>query len=501
MYGEDCFKYLNGDFAIVIYDKSKKQFLISRDRFGNKPLYYNYYKNTLLISSEIKTIKKLLEDVTFSPNLALAEKFIFNNSLPLKDNTFINEIKPFSPSHVFKFNVDGKLIETKNFWNIQNLEFNFRKDIKYDFINSLIENSINSRTNCIFDKYALFLSGGLDSSTLLNILRNSTNKEITTYSLIEENNYQENENIDYFIKNLSSQNVKSVKVHESEIDHSKLYDEILSISDTPIPDFSFLASLHFTKIAKQNGQSVIFKGDGGDETFCGHQKHIYAYLSKLMCSLDFNSYFKTLFLFNGYNNKNLIHYFLASIYESFGIDIKNKIKRNSKIKKKIFNEDYEEIPFYQKIHNDNFANVYFNFIYNWIIPYVTDIEDKVCSKYNVVYRTPFTDYSLVEEMCNFGLNNIFSKGTKSVLKFNPLLNFTDKIKYEKEKRSYPGGFSNYIKKNHSSIKEFVFDTYNNFSFLNENILNLYNDSEKNGDTSKCFRIYSYLKWADTQNIS
>ena len=42
-------------------------------------------KNTLLISSEIKTIKKLLEDVTFSPNLALAEKFIFNNSLPLKE--------------------------------------------------------------------------------------------------------------------------------------------------------------------------------------------------------------------------------------------------------------------------------------------------------------------------------------------------------------------------------------------------------------------------------
>ena len=47
------------------------------------------------------------------------------------------------------------------------------------------------------------------------------------------------------------------------------------------------------------------------------------------------------------------------------IDIKNKIKE-LKIKK-TFNEDYEEIPFYQKF-NDNFANVYFNFIYNWIIP-------------------------------------------------------------------------------------------------------------------------------------
>ena len=44
----------------------------------------------------------------------------------------------------------------------------------------------------------------------------------------------------------------------------------------------------------------------------------------------------------------------------------------------------KKYTFYQKIHNDNFANVYFNFIYNWIIPYVTDIEDKVCSKYNVV---------------------------------------------------------------------------------------------------------------------
>ena len=123
--------------------------------------------------------------------------------------------------------------------------------------------------------------------------------------------YQENENIDYFIKNLSSQNVKSVKVHESEIDHSKLYDEILSISDTPIPDFSSLASLHFTKIAKQNGQSVIFKGDGGDETFCGHQKHIYAYLSKINVLLRFQFIFQNSFLFNGYNNKNLIHYFFG----------------------------------------------------------------------------------------------------------------------------------------------------------------------------------------------
>ena len=500
-YGLEIFSKLNGDFSIIIFDKNKKEFIIARDRFGLKPLYFSRNNQTVFFSSEIKAIKSFITNHKFTLNKSIAEKFIFENSMPLKNITFFNDIFPIQASHVYKFDIKGNEIYCKNFWEStlkKNLNIN---SLNYKNLNDKIKEAVSIRTNCIFDNYALFLSGGLDSSALLHFLSQNTDKQITTYSLIEEENYKENENIDYFINKYSSKNTKSIKVLDSDLNQSDLFDEMLTISDTPIPDFSFLASLYFTKLSKDNGQKVIFKGDCGDETFCGHQKHIYAYLSRYISSFNMNSFFNNLKKFNGYNNNSSKHYFFASIYEALNTRLKNNIKKLVSTKPRIFNGNYSKLNFYENLHEDSFNNVCLNFIYNWIIPYVSDIEDKVCSKYNMVLRSPFSDYELIDYVFKNKLDNIFEIGTKSLLKLNPDLSYPDKIIYDNEKRSYPAGFKKFMFNNSKKIDEYVFDKYSDFDFINKNFLSVYKKSKSKNDSSKCFRMYSLLRWAEYNYIS
>ena len=137
------------------------------------------------------------------------------------------------------------------------------------------------RSESIYEKYSLFLSGGFDSSTVLNYLSKNKNKRITTYSFVEEKNSLENKNIQYFIEKFKGPNIKSILISQDDIDYNQELDSIFKIIDCPLPDFSFMASFYFTRMSKENNDQIIFKGDGGDEIFCGYQKHIYAYLALL----------------------------------------------------------------------------------------------------------------------------------------------------------------------------------------------------------------------------
>ena len=95
-----------------------------------------------------------------------------------------------------------------------------------------------------------------------------------------------------------------------------------------------MASFYFTRMSKENNDQIIFKGDGGDEIFCGYQKHIYAYLALLLKDKKFYKYFESLNKFKNFNNKKIYFYFLASLYEYLPNYFKN-FKNNLAISQKM----------------------------------------------------------------------------------------------------------------------------------------------------------------------
>ena len=111
--------------------------------------------------------------------------FLDYNYKPLAYKTFITNIETLEPSSVMIISEDGNLIENYNYW-FKNPEYFYSLNESKKNIYELIEDSVSLRSESIYEKYSLFLSGGFDSSTVLNYLSKNKNKRITTYSFVEE---------------------------------------------------------------------------------------------------------------------------------------------------------------------------------------------------------------------------------------------------------------------------------------------------------------------------
>ena len=110
--GVKSIQKLNGAYAFVFYDSNKKKIIVSRDRFGKKPLYYYENNDNLIISSEIKSIYKYLSTKRVVRKSHL-KSFIDFNYLPNEnEQTLYHGINQFMPGSIYQFKL-GKKIKTR----------------------------------------------------------------------------------------------------------------------------------------------------------------------------------------------------------------------------------------------------------------------------------------------------------------------------------------------------------------------------------------------------
>ena len=118
-YGENFCERLEGMWSFVIVDKEKNSFLLSNDRFGEKPLYYYKDKKSFIFASELSYFKNFYS-IDFSPNLNKLESFLYEGYRILKqdDKTFIKNIFSFPQSNIWK--ISNKLkIKKKKYWDLK----------------------------------------------------------------------------------------------------------------------------------------------------------------------------------------------------------------------------------------------------------------------------------------------------------------------------------------------------------------------------------------------
>ncbi len=261
--GERMFQNVNGMFAFALYDFSKKQLLLARDRMGKKPLYYSLIGNTLIFGSEVKAILK-------HPNCSREFDFDALNSYLTFEyvptpNTLFRDIKKLEPGSTLVFK-EGKILSKKKYWTIQfgvnSLSFEEARnqfDVK---LNQAVKDRLLADV-----PLGVFLSGGLDSSTVAYYAQRNSAAKIKTFSVgFEDKSFDESDYANLVAKHLETDHHVAMFTTDNML---SLIPEVFNQMDDPLADPSLLPTHLLSRYTRAH-VTVALGGDGSDELLAGY---------------------------------------------------------------------------------------------------------------------------------------------------------------------------------------------------------------------------------------
>ena len=266
-FGIDFAHKLNGMFAIALWDKKEKKLCLLRDRMGVKPLFYTVVDKILIFGSEIKAI---LSHPAYTPDLnyeGLYHYFTFKN-VPAPFTSF-KGIQSLLPGEILIFS-DAKMLK-KRWWKIHFSEKD-ESDQEYiqEHIFTLLEDAtrLRMRSDVPFGAY---LSGGVDSSTIVALMTRFSDKPIKTFSLGYEDDLK-NKEADLHYARQVSQTFRT-EHYEYIMSYKELIDEIENVIRAFDQPFSGTVSTYFlTKLIREHVK-VALSGDAADELFGSYLSH------------------------------------------------------------------------------------------------------------------------------------------------------------------------------------------------------------------------------------
>ncbi len=275
-HGIDSFAYLDGIFALAIFDKKKNKLIVSRDGMGVKPLYYYHDEISFAFSSEIKALEMLLSDKNLSIDPVSINRYLTFQWCP-GNGTPYAEIKKSNPGEILVVQ-NGKIINKEIFYKLP-----LTKKIKKNTSDSVdtIVNQLDSKIRMAVHDQMLsdapvgaFLSGGLDSSSVVAFAKEKDpNILCFTIENLSSSNDGVEDDLPYAKAAAKHLNVplEVVKVDSTSIIEN--LEKMIWMLDEPIGDPAPLNVLYISELAKANGIKVLLSGAGGDDIFTGYRRH------------------------------------------------------------------------------------------------------------------------------------------------------------------------------------------------------------------------------------
>lgn len=270
-WGPDCLRRFNGMFAIAIWDGRQRCLFLARDRIGEKPLYYWRDRDRLVFGSEIKAILAHPQ-VTRQLNVrGLANFLAFGHAVA--PETMYQNICKVMPGHYLLVK-DGE-VQHKQFWDVGDEPYlesgqTLTEDEYAHRILDLLDDSVRRRM--IADvPLGAFLSGGVDSSAIVALMKRHANGPVKTFSLgfTVGGAYNELSDAAQVAKHLNTEH------HELLVEHVDLVQTLRKLVyhyDEPFGDAAGFPVFLLSRFAREHVK-VVLTGDGGDELFGGYRRY------------------------------------------------------------------------------------------------------------------------------------------------------------------------------------------------------------------------------------
>jgi asparagine synthase (glutamine-hydrolysing) len=275
---EPAVKKFNGMFAFALWDAQERLLHLGCDRLGEKPIYYGWIGQTLIFGSELKALKA---NPAFHPEIDRDALTLFMrySNIPAPYSIY-QGIKKLPPATLLTWNGNTATQPTPvAYWSARTAaeygvanQFAGSDREAIDKLDSLLLDAVGLRMMADVPLGA-FLSGGVDSSTVVALMQAQSSKPVKTFSMgFEEAAYNEAQHAKAVAKHLNTEHTEMYVTPAQALD---VIPKLPSLYDEPFADSSQIPTFLVSELARQH-VTVSLSGDGGDELFGGYERFFLA---------------------------------------------------------------------------------------------------------------------------------------------------------------------------------------------------------------------------------
>lgn len=520
-WGVAALKKLVGMYAFALWDKTEKILFLARDRMGEKPLFYTGFHSDfhkgLIFASELKSL--ITHPATQqSLSLAAVSEFLSQNYL-LSDTCIFENIYKLLPAHYLMYRL-GETPKIINYWQLED-SFNHKINLSFedakDHFLSLIKTTTADESYADV-KVGAFLSGGIDSSTIVAQMAQQNSDYVHTFSIgFPEKSYNE--------LDASAIAAKHLKVmHHTKIVSPPLTDLLPKLAytfDEPFADTSMIPTYLLAEFARQQ-VTVSLSGDGGDELFGGYATYqanqLHRYISRMPNNMlrflqHLMNYWPTSFAKLSLDYK-LKHFLRGCLHDFQRAHTSWRTIFSIDEKIKLFHPEFHHIamldpfdkiqPIFQQVANCHpLDQAMFVDMKTWLVDDILVKVDRASMAHSLEVRAPFLDHRIVEFAANLPVNfKIRGFQGKYLLKKSQMP-FLPKATYQRRKQGFNSPIALWLNKDWYDMA-YAATTHDRLSrWFNRSMIETLWKQHRNYQCDNSYKLFGLLNlalWLEAFNV-
>lgn len=449
-WGPGCVDRFEGMWAFALADLAKGTLLLSRDRFGEKPLYFARRGGTLYFASEVKAVAALMGQSP-TPNLAHLRRYLVNGYRALfkHPDTFFEGIEAL-PAASLAVVASPTEVTPQRYWNLRYAPRAMSLAEARDGAREHLERATALRLRADVP-IALCLSGGVDSSALAAIAVKRFGASIRTFSIIDgDPRYDESDNIAATVADLGCPHVEIRTSTDGFLERMR---DLVAYHDGPVTTIPYYIHDLLSEAVHKAGYKVVLGGIAADELFTGYYDHYNFWMAEMLAG--------------GADRETLTRDWRAS----YGAYVQNPVLRDPFVfagspgerghiylNRDVFNGllvEPEPEDFFEEPYSSNpLRNRMLNELFNEVVPPILLDLDLNSMRWSVENRSPYLDRQLAEFLYTVPNEHLIRDGyAKALLRDAVAGVLTDKPRLDKRKRGFNASIESFVDRRDPKVRE------------------------------------------------
>lgn len=431
-WGPKALAKFNGMWALLLYDAQKKTLLVSRDRFGIKPLYYYRDSRRLLLASEVKALL-IGGQARLSVNPDVAVPYLTRGLLDFSTDTFFNEVQQFPAASYAVVDLTCEPYRwptIERFWH-HPFELGERPEIgsvSLEQLKTVFLDAVALRLRSDVP-VGVLLSGGIDSSAITGAIDEARALEnLTILSVTSDDPDASEEPFIDVMAEWKGLVPRKVNVSRDPLALLAEVGEACWYNDGPVLAVSQIAHLRLMRIAQSMGIKVLLTGQGADEQLGGYNKFFYFWLRTLLGDHRYWAAAKMVAEFATHSN-TLYEFRLSEAMRYIG---RARLASHTFITPKHQHRDTIDLGLQGSYPRREWID-----LVKTSVPALLHYEDRMSMSQSVEVRVPFLDFRLVECLARVHPSEKFEGGwTKSIFRKAIAGLVPREIQYRRDKKGF-----------------------------------------------------------------